>query len=319
MIVLIADVIDSHHKEDVFSKKLELVEKSYFNEMYTGLSSIDSVQVYYNIESFVNNISKHTEDVVFSIWSGIESRNRRAFIPAICESHNIRYVGADAYTNTISQDKALSKLYCKKIGLNTPKYFLYNGINDIKGIKELSLPLVIKPNFEGGSIGISDRCVINDYAEAADYILKLNKIFGDILIEEFSKGKEVCFVISGLKGQVDFIQGVEIYHPNDSSFFDNEIFSLEIKKHSSVELLQKGFTPANSSELYYNLANVFKSLGKVEALRVDGKFFDREFQMLELSPDIHYGKTASFAVAHKVQNINYVEMLKKLINNARSN
>ncbi len=318
MIILIADVTDTHKNESLLSKKLEFVEKEYFNDVYAGLQEIDSVIIYDNIESFLDNISKHTNDIVFSIWSGTESKNRRALVPSICESYKIKYVGADTYTNILSQDKSLAKEYCSRFGLKTPQYLLYNGINNIETITNLKLPVLVKPNFEGGSIGISKKNILFSYSEAINYSKMLFDHFGEVLIEEFIEGKEICFVLSGNKDKVNIIQGVEIYNPNDPTFFDREIFGYEVKKHSEISLMQKGFTPKNHEILYQKFKNIFISLGKVEALRIDGKFLNGDFYMLELSPDIHFGKTASFAIAHSCQGINYNNMLKSLIENASS-
>src|ERR1700693_1413354 len=105
-VVLIADRIKSFEDVDLASNDLELIEDSYFDDLFESLSNLfRKVHVYESPMKFLSSIANHKQDFVFSIWSGKNSRNRRALVPSICEAYNIPYLGADTYTNILCQDK----------------------------------------------------------------------------------------------------------------------------------------------------------------------------------------------------------------------
>ena len=198
-IVLIADRVENHQNSTIHSKDLEKLENVYFKPLYKSLKSISSnVFEYQSPVDFIDNIQKHKNDLIFTLWSGESSRNRRSLIPSICEAYDIKYIGADSYVNIICQDKALSKQMCKKINMLTPNYRLISNKSEINIIYDLSLPLVVKPNFEGGSIGISQKNLVYTYDDAKILIEELLDIFHQpIIVEDFIEGIEVSFVCQG--------------------------------------------------------------------------------------------------------------------------
>jgi hypothetical protein len=56
-------------------------------------------------------------------------------------------------------------------------------------------------------------------------------------------------------------------------------------------------------------------LGKVENLRIDGRLWNNEFKLMELSPDIHFGKGSTFSHAFRAIGFSYEEMMRMLIEN----
>ncbi|MDR2084875.1 MAG: ATP-grasp domain-containing protein [Bacteroidales bacterium] len=321
-IVLIADRVDNFKGVGLSSDNLELIEDRYFEDIYDGLSSICHNIIYYNSPaSFLENITQHKNDIVFSIWSGRKSRNRRALIPSICEAYGICYVGADTYANIICQDKILSKKFSLKNGINTPNYFFYEGSNlDELLINNLKLPIVIKPNFEGGSIGISKDCLVNSYKETLSKVSELFSIFKQpILIEEFAKGKEVSIVIMGNQEKILFCEVVELFIEDNAYDLENNIFSFEVKKeNSNMVLSHRLITHEFSNDILNNAMSLFKNLGKVEELRIDGRYDGKDFYLIELSPDIHFGKGATFADAFNLNGIKYTEMLRMILLNTEN-
>jgi len=320
-IVLIADRVDNFKNVDLSSDHLELIEDRYFEDISNGLSSICQNVIYYDSPaSFLENITQHKDDIVFSIWSGRKSRNRRALVPSMCEAYGISYVGADTYANIICQDKILSKQFSLRNGINTPNYLFYEGGNlDELLIKTLKLPLVIKPNFEGGSIGISKDCLVKSYEEALSKASELFSIFKQpILIEEFIKGKEVSIVIMGDQEKILFCEVVELFIQNNAYDLENNILSFEVKKKSmdTMVLLHRLITCDFPNDILNKSISLFKNLGKAEELRIDGKFDGENFYLIELSPDIHFGKSATFAEAFNLKNIKYTEMLHMILLNA---
>ena len=93
-------------------------------------------------------------DLVFNIAEGVSGRNREAVVPALCELMGIPYTGSDAATLSIALDKALSKRVLREHGILTPEFQVMETGRERLSPK-LKFPLIVKPNQEGSSKGVS--------------------------------------------------------------------------------------------------------------------------------------------------------------------
>ncbi|PWK68317.1 D-alanine-D-alanine ligase [Mucilaginibacter oryzae] len=316
-IVLIADTIKTFKNVDLATDDLEFTEEPYFNSILNGLKRVCREVIHYDDPGlFINNIAKHKIDIVFSLWSGRKSRNRRALIPSICEAYKIKYIGADAYTNIICQDKAMSKEFCKKFQLYSPGHVLVNQAITVQEIAHLKMPLVVKPNFEGGSIGIAETNLKNDRHQACELANELLDIYKqEILIEEFVFGREISFVLSGSKDKIKICEAVEIVYDNDQGGLKDRLYSYEIKKENEVNIYNRIITSEIPVEIIEQARQIFQMLGKVENLRIDGRYDDNKFSMIELSPDIFFGEDGTFACAFMQTGYTFETMLTTIIQN----
>jgi D-alanine-D-alanine ligase len=316
-IVLIADKIPMPTKITLKNNDLECVEESYFNEVYESLQLIsDGVTHYNNPEAMLNNISKHKNDIVLSIWSGKNSRNRKALVPSICESYGICYIGADPYVQMIAQDKHLSKYICNKHGIRIANDVLIEDKEQIKNISKLKFPLVVKPNFEGGSIGISSKNLVDTFADAERLINELLLIFKQpILVEEYIKGVEICVTLAGTTTRLDVLEA-DMIEIGGESYFEHGLFDYESKKENYEICKCVYATHLLDEKIKESFIKLFKSLGKVEVTRIDGRISDGKFILLELSPDMHLGKNWSTATAFASAGYSYTQMFERLIHNA---
>lgn len=316
-IVLIADCVDDNRKISLANSDLECIYPEYFNDVYSTLLEISpKVTHYITPKQFLENISLHKEDVVLSIWSGQLSRNRKALVPSICESYDIKYVGADPYVHLLSQDKQLSKYICSQYNIHGARDILIRNINELTQELPIKYPVIVKPNQEGGSNGISEKSIAFEYStvyQLSDYILKhFNQ---PVLIEEYIEGREICITIAGQNGKIDVLEADEIIIENIS---ENAypIFGYEAKKIKSTAWHRTPATHLLEPEIKKNVVNLFNSLGKVDILRVDGKIANNTFSLLELTPDVHLGTTASIAYDFELAGYSYKEMLSKLVSYA---
>lgn len=318
-IVLIADRITSFGDVTIHSDNLELIEESYFNSISLALEKIAKKVIYYSTpKEFISCIHKHKNDIVFPIWSGQRSRNRRALIPSICEAYGIRYIGADTYANIICQDKAMSKEFVRKLGISVPNGRILSPWSNNLDISNLNLPLVVKPNFEGGSMGISEKSLCHSHASALSLARELSNHFSqEALIEEFIEGREISIVLSGNSKKIKLAEAVELVMNNGESL-SKRLYSYEIKKVSDG-VFNKLITNDLPIQIINNAKQVFKQLGKVENLRFDGRFNGSDFYLIELSPDIHFGEGSTFSYAFQETGISYEEMLSIMVQNVESN
>ena len=314
-IVLIADRVKDHNDTKLESTTLEFIEDDYFNALFSSLSDIDRNLTYYESpKNFLDNIDKHKNDVVLSVWSGEKSRNRKALVPSICEAHSIPYVGADSYVQIISADKYLCKRLCDKFDIPSANDVLITDYSDFWMLKKLKYPAIIKPNFEGGSIGIFENNVVKNINEAEKICKSLLEFYSPLIAEDYLMGEEVSVCIAGIKQKIDVFQ-IMRQRIGNKTFFTHEILGAEVKKiHASPRIIEpaNNILPSNEKE---KLINLFNHLGKVEVMRIDGRICDNRFYLIELTPDCSLNITGSISLSFKYSGYTYTEMLRKLINN----
>lgn len=310
-LVLIADKYQPEEQIDITNAHLECANNEYFDDIYNVLSKISPNLIYYPSPiEFLDNIACHKSDVVISIWSGSSNINRKVFVPSICEAYGIRYLGADPYVQFTCQDKALSKYIAKQYGIDSAEGILIRSEDELCNIDSLNFPVIVKPNYEGGSIGISEKNVCFNASEACKLAKDLLNIFHEaVLIEEYLFGHEVCVTVAGKNGYIDVLEADEIIIQNK----EYPVFGYESKKAHKIKTIRRPATDLISEIDRMSFIKLFLNLGKVDVMRIDGKIQNGKFKLIELSPDIHLGKKASTAYAFLLAGYSYQQMFEKLI------
>lgn len=317
-LVLIADRIESHNDSKISSTTLEFVENEYFQALYNAMQSINSNLTHYQSPYiFLENIAKHKNSIVLSVWSGEKSRNRKALVPSICEAYNIPYVGADSYLHIISADKHLSKKICLPFGIEGAKDIVISNKKHFALLRTLSYPVVIKPNLEGGSIGIFQDNVVYNITDAEKVCSRLLQHFNPLIVEEYLPGEEVSICIAGIKGKIDVFQ-IMAQSIGGKSFFTSEILGAEVKK---IDKTQRKTEPKNNllpSEEVNRIISLYNSFGKAEIMRIDGRIKDNHFKLIELTPDCSLNIHGSVSQAFKNCGYSYKTAIEYLLKNAVS-
>jgi len=317
-IVLIADRTFSNHElSNIEGNELEMISNEYFEDIFNSLTKICRNVVHYQSpKELIDNAHKHKEDLVVTIFGGKDSRNRMALVPAICESYGIKFVGADVYARIVCQDKFLSKEFARRFNIKSPDSILIDSNSPYVAIENLNLPLVVKPNFEGSSIGIKDNSKVNSFSDALEMISLLKKGFDSILVEEFISGKEVCICIVGNKNNIRMFDVMEVYFEEDETFLYNRIYSAREKHLTNKSMNHRNITEELNPNQQKSILDLFHALGKADYMRIDGRINTEGFSLIELTPDGYLGSDSSFADACKNRNISYENLLIMIINTA---
>ncbi len=166
-------------------------------------------------------------DIVFNIAEGTSGPCREGCIPSILEHLNIPYTASDPLTLNTCLDKARTKEILSYHGFPTSgfrvigeKQFSFNG---------LRYPLVVKPLYEGSSIGIRNQSLVKTRQEMCDRVSWiLDNYHEPALVEEFLPGREFTVAILGNGDEARALPIVEIQFdslPNGV----NPIYSYEAK------------------------------------------------------------------------------------------
>jgi D-alanine--D-alanine ligase len=140
------------------------------------------------------NLMTSSVDIVFNIAEGISGRNREAQVPNLCELLGIPYTGSDSATLSICLDKALSKRMLRDVA--TPQFQLL--LTGREKLKPLKYPVIVKPNAEGTSKGITAKSVKDDEAGVREVARDIIERYGQpALVEEYIVGREFTVGLLG--------------------------------------------------------------------------------------------------------------------------
>ncbi len=159
-------------------------------------------------------------DIVFNIAEGIRGRNREAQVPSLCELMGVPYTGSDSATLSICLDKGLSKRLLKDV--DTPEWqVLVTGREKLRGFK---YPVIVKPNAEGTSKGITSKCVVDDEAGVREVAREIIDRYGQpALVEEYVFGREFTVGLLGeRRPRVLPPMEVAFLNPSERPIYDYE-------------------------------------------------------------------------------------------------
>jgi D-alanine-D-alanine ligase len=150
---------------------------------------------------------------------------------------NIPYTTCDAASSALTFNKRYTVAVAAFAGMHVAKSLhLFKDIAvpvaDI--LKELKLPVFVKPNNGGSSIGMSKVTDAGDLQAALDKAFKEDE---QVLVEEFIKGREFTIGVFKSKGKVIALPITEI-------ITQNKFFDYEAKYNGASEEI----TPANVEE-----------------------------------------------------------------------
>jgi D-alanine-D-alanine ligase len=130
------------------------------------------------------------------------------------------YTSCDAATSALTFNKRYTVAVAAFGGIHTARslhLFRHTPVEPVEILNQLSLPLFIKPNNGGSSIGMSK---VNLASELPAALEKAYKEDDQILVEEFISGREFTVGVFRSKGEVVVLPITEIASQNE--FFDFE-------------------------------------------------------------------------------------------------
>jgi D-alanine-D-alanine ligase len=222
-------------------------------------------------------------DVVFNIAEGLRGRNREAQVPALCELLGIQYSGSDPTTLSLCLDKGLTKQILRAARIETPDWqVLTTGREKLKAFR---YPVIVKPNAEGTSKGITSASVVGDEAAARAAAKALMDRFGQpALVEEYIAGRE--FTV-GLLGE----RRPKLLPPMEVVFVgapEHPVYGYEEKKVETARVrfeCPANITQAESRKLEKVARDTFAALGCRDVARIDLRLAkDGTFFVIEVNP-----------------------------------
>ena len=232
-------------------------------------------------------------------------------IQALLEARGIPYTGSGVKANAIGIDKNTSKLLFVSSGLTVPQWFpvrprYYEDYDYLKAIRaELGKRIVIKPNDQGSSVGIS---IIED--GNIDEIMKAVKNaaqYSDLVIaEKYIEGREIT--VGVINGQV--LPVVEII--TNEGYYDYQ--HKYQKGHTSYECPAN--LPEDIAEFAQNMAlTAYYAIGCEGFARVDFRLNDDGVPfVIEINTIPGFTATSLIPMAAKEVGYDFEQLCQHIIN-----
>lgn len=136
----------------------------------------------------------HGIDFVFIALHGGKGEN--GVMQGFLDSLDIPYNGSGVLASALGMEKSLTKQLARSFGIQTPDWKMFTDINESKKYIPNEFPIVVKPSADGSTIGLS---IVKNQAEIAEAVELADKFDGNILIENYIKGRELTVTIIGQK------------------------------------------------------------------------------------------------------------------------
>jgi D-alanine-D-alanine ligase len=145
---------------------------------------------------FLTNLLVDQPDLVVNLVDSLRGRDSlQTSVPAALELTEIPYTGAGMRGLVIGNDRNLFKQLLIASDIPTPAYQFISRSNT-KVDAELGLPLIVKLNESGGSVGIDNEAVKESLEEAQEKVNELISTYKvPVIVERFIPGPEVTVIV----------------------------------------------------------------------------------------------------------------------------
>lgn len=205
------------------------------------------------------------------------------------------YTSCDAATSALTFNKRYTVAVAAFAGIHVAKslhLFKHTPITVESILAQLQLPLFVKPNNGGSSIGMSR------VDQAADLGAALDKAFQEdnqVLVEEFISGREFTIGVFKSKGTTTVLPITEIKTGN--AFFDFEAKY----QGKSEEITPAQITPLMQEQLTAAAKRVYEVLNCRGVVRIDFIYNETQAQPYMLEVNTVPGQSAASVIPQQVR------------------
>ncbi len=232
-------------------------------------------------------LSKTAIDLAFNIAEGTKGRGREAQIPALLNMLGIPFVGSDETTLCLALDKALTKRLVASYHIRTPRYEVIKKDEPLN-IKSRHFPVIVKPNAEGSSKGISEISIVSSREELRALAKRNIGLYGgDMLAEEYIEGREFTVGILGNGKETRVFPPMEIIFQKETQG-SYHVYSYPVKqdyKNYVTYSCPAGLSERELQEMTAAARRIYEILGCRDFARMDFRMSqDGKIYFIEVNP-----------------------------------
>ncbi len=239
--------------------------------------------------------------IVFIGLHGAEGEDGR--IQSMLSLEKIPFTGSNHTGSAIAMNKYVSTLIAHSIGVPCPRQVLLTGersLNDDE-IDMIGLPLIVKPNCNGSSVGVH---IVKDKQDLDSAIKDAYQYDSEVLCQQFIPGRELTVSILG-----DEVLPVVEIKPNEG-FYD---YTNKYTKGKTSYICPAELTDEQKILVQNYAKEIFETCSCSVYGRVDFRYDGDEFYFLEINTLPGMTELSLTPMAAKAVGLSFNELIKKII------
>ncbi|MDR0218955.1 MAG: D-alanine--D-alanine ligase [Enterobacteriaceae bacterium] len=231
-------------------------------------------------------------------------------LQGVLEFLQIPYTGSGVMASALSMDKLRTKQLWQGanlpispyVAINSQKFEQLNDLQVKEYVQKLGLPLMVKPNLEGSSVGMTK---VNDYSELRSALELAFQYDTDVLVEAWLSGPEytVAFLGDELLPSIR-IQASEVFYDYEAKYISNE----------TKYFCPSGLSAEKEQELAELASRAYKAVGCSGWGRVDvmddGK---GNFYLLEVNTSPGMTSHSLVPMAARQMGLNFSQLVARIL------
>jgi D-alanine--D-alanine ligase len=312
-------------RTDATEASAELLSEEDINRISGAISSLQHTVTVVEVSGKPNDVLERLidsePDLVFNLAEGTIGSSREAFYPGLYEQMGIPFTGGNASLLHLNLDKHLAKTVLASRGVKVPQGVLITEKEQTLPA-DLQYPLIIKPNSEGSSKGITQDSVVETPEKAMERINKLLSHYpAGLVVEEFIGGRELSVpFIESFPGKL--LDIVEHTFDLDQVGGKYNIYDYDMKQGGEAAKAVSVICPARISSqeekaVIKMARDVFNIMSCPDVGRVDIRLHTNgQPYFIELNPLPSLHPEASLMTAAKSRGLEFRDVMRLIIRSA---
>lgn len=223
----------------------------------------------------------------------------------------IPYTGSGVMASSIAIDKVMTKRIWRTEGLPTPEWFQVESAQaTAEAFEALGSPMIVKPDREGSTIGLTKVVVPEQCGQA--YALALGHD-ACVLCEQFICGDEVTIAVLGSGGQARALPLIRIVAPEGNYDYQNKYFT-----DTTQYLVPAGLPEGEEAHIQALVLKAYRVLGCRGWARADVMIdaHTRKPYLLEINTSPGMTGHSLVPMAAKAAGISYPQLCVEILRHA---
>jgi D-alanine-D-alanine ligase len=264
---------------------------------------------------FFTNILVDKPDLVLNLVDTVKGQDKlQPAIPGALELSDIQYTGAGMRGLVVGNNRHMFKQLLIAHDIPTPAYKFIRDLRT-KVPENLGVPLIVKLNESGGSVGIDNKAVKETVAAAQKKVEKMIETYKiPVIIEQFVDGPEITAVIYDDSRKKHIFLGQKVFKlkPDGKHDFTSLESYDDIKAYSYIEPSQAVMDKINPLVL-----RAFEALGYQDYAKFDIRLEDNTNipYFVDCNPNTAFGPDMGLPMTEvlALHGVEFTSMLKSLL------
>lgn len=299
--------------EDAYNAEIEVVDRAARVVEKLGELNINA-KGYPSDRYFLTNMIVDKPDIVLNLVDTLRGRDLLSTaIPGAMELANIPYTGAEMRGLVIGSDRNVTKQLLMANDIPTPDYqFIQRRGTAVR--QDLGLPLIVKLNESGGSVGIDNAAVKKTIEDAQE---KVNEMIGTyklpVIVEKFIDGREVTVIVFDDGKKKHVFMGEKVFKKKpDGQYAFTSIESYDDPDFAHYERLDDEALASKISDFAVKAFNALRNRDYVKFdVRVDAETGNPYFT--DCNPNTAFGPDMPIVEVTGLYKVTFEDLLASLM------